>query len=88
MFGVHYQEMLVVFLIVLLLFGGRKIPEIARGLGRGLREFKKARDEFDASLDAPDEPPAKKPSPKDDVGSGDEPESETADRADTTARRD
>jgi len=41
-----YRELLVIFLIVLLVFGGRKIPEIARGLGKGLREFRKARDEI------------------------------------------
>jgi len=39
-----YQELIIIFLIVLLLFGGKKIPEIARGLGKGLREFRKARD--------------------------------------------
>ncbi len=39
-----YSELIIIFVIVLLLFGGRKIPEIARGLGRGLNEFKKARD--------------------------------------------
>ncbi|OPZ99057.1 MAG: Sec-independent protein translocase protein TatAy [Bacteroidetes bacterium ADurb.Bin408] len=36
------QEIIVIFLIVLLLFGGRKIPELMRGLGRGLKEFKDA----------------------------------------------
>jgi len=44
--GIGYQELLIIFLIVLLLFGGRKIPEIARGLGKGIREFKKARDDI------------------------------------------
>jgi sec-independent protein translocase protein TatA len=34
------QELLVVALIVLLLFGGSKIPQLMRGLGRGIREFK------------------------------------------------
>ncbi len=38
-------ELIIILLIILLLFGGRKIPEIARGLGKGLREFRKARDE-------------------------------------------
>ena len=35
-------ELLVILLIVLLLFGGSKIPEVARSLGEGMREFKKA----------------------------------------------
>jgi sec-independent protein translocase protein TatA len=35
-------ELLVILLIVLLLFGSKKIPELARGLGRGIREFKDA----------------------------------------------
>ncbi len=46
-----YQELILIFLIVLLLFGGRKIPEIARGLGRGIREFKKARDDLRNAID-------------------------------------
>ena len=39
-----YQDLIVIFLIVLLLFGGSKIPELARGLGKGIREFKDAKD--------------------------------------------
>ena len=35
-------EMVVIALVVLLLFGAKKIPELARGLGRGIREFKDA----------------------------------------------
>lgn len=35
------QEILIILLILLLLFGGRKIPELARGLGRGISEFKR-----------------------------------------------
>jgi len=34
-------EMMAIFLIVLLLFGGKKMPELARGLGKSIREFKK-----------------------------------------------
>lgn len=46
MFGIGPPELIVIFLVVLLLFGGRKIPEIGRGLGRGMREFRKAKDEI------------------------------------------
>ena len=35
-------EIIVIVLVILLLFGGRKIPELMKGLGQGLREFKKA----------------------------------------------
>jgi len=35
-------ELLVILLILLVIFGGRKIPELAKGLGRGIKEFKKA----------------------------------------------
>ncbi len=44
MFGLHLQEILVIALIVLLLFGGKKIPELMRGLGRGVKEFKDGMD--------------------------------------------
>ena len=37
------QEVVIVLVIVLLLFGGRKIPELMRGLGRGVREFNDAK---------------------------------------------
>ena len=40
MFGIGPQELVIVLLIVVVLFGGRKIPEIMRGLGQGIREFK------------------------------------------------
>lgn len=39
-------EIILIFLVILLIFGGKKIPEIARGLGKGLREFKKAKDDI------------------------------------------
>lgn len=42
MFGMGPWEMLLIFLVVLLLFGAKKLPEIAQGLGKGIREFKKA----------------------------------------------
>jgi len=39
-------EIFVVFIVVLLLFGSKKIPEVAKGLGKGLSEFKKATDDI------------------------------------------
>ena len=40
--GFGFWEIFIVLLIVLLLFGGKKLPEIAKGLGKGIQEFKKA----------------------------------------------
>ncbi len=45
-------EIIIIVLVILLLFGGRKIPELMRGLGRGLKEFKSAqKDDADDSVD-------------------------------------
>ncbi len=44
------QEMIVIFLIVLLLFGAKKIPELARGVGKGMGEFKKAKTDFEKEI--------------------------------------
>lgn len=35
-------ELIVIFCVILLLFGGKKLPELAKSLGQGIREFKKA----------------------------------------------
>jgi len=40
------QEIFIVMIVVLLLFGANKIPEIAKGLGKGMREFRKATDDI------------------------------------------
>ena len=40
MFGIGFQEIFIIALIVLLLFGGKKIPELMKGLGKGVRSFK------------------------------------------------
>ena len=39
--GLGWQEILLILLVVLLLFGAKRIPEIARSLGKGVKEFKK-----------------------------------------------
>ena len=50
LFGVGIQEMVLLFLLVLLLFGGKKIPELARGLGKGIREFNTARASIEGEI--------------------------------------
>lgn len=43
-------ELVFILIIVLLLFGAKKLPELARGLGQSLGEFKKAKDEFEREI--------------------------------------
>ncbi len=61
MFGLGPWELLLIFLAVLLLFGAKRLPEIAQGMGKGIREFRKAMkdttDEIKGSLDADDSKP-------------------------------
>ena len=45
MFGLGMQEILVIGLIILLLFGGKKIPELMKGLGKGVKSFKEGMNE-------------------------------------------
>jgi sec-independent protein translocase protein TatA len=59
------QELLVILIIVILLFGAKKIPELAKGLGTGIKEFKKASNEADKQLNV-----------KDDVAKNDDPPKE------------
>ncbi len=48
--GVGGQEMILIFLAILLLFGGKKIPELMRGLGKGIREFNTARASIEGEI--------------------------------------
>ncbi len=57
MFGIGAQELLIIFLIVLLLFGANRIPEIARGMGRGIRDFKRATRDIEDDLNLRDDTP-------------------------------
>ncbi|ACF12005.1 twin-arginine translocation protein, TatA/E family subunit [Chlorobaculum parvum NCIB 8327] len=43
-------ELLLVLAVILILFGGQKIPELARGLGKGIREFKKAQADIESEF--------------------------------------
>ncbi len=48
MFGFGMQEILVIALIILLLFGGKKIPELMKGLGKGVKSFKDGMKEIES----------------------------------------
>ncbi|MFZ4484508.1 MAG: twin-arginine translocase TatA/TatE family subunit [Chthoniobacterales bacterium] len=64
-----WPEILFILLIILVLFGAKRLPELARGLGQSLNEFRKAKDEFDREVkktavsleakEAPDKEPHK-----------------------------
>ena len=49
-FGLGNQELMLIFVAILLLFGAKKLPEFARGLGKSMGEFKKARQEFEHEI--------------------------------------
>jgi len=49
-------DTLVIFLVILLLFGAKKLPELAKGMGQALREFTKAKDEIEREVTRPPEP--------------------------------
>ncbi len=44
------QEIWVILIIILLLFGAKKLPELARGVGKSMGEFKKAREDFEEEI--------------------------------------
>lgn len=46
------QEILIIALIILLLFGGKKIPELMRGLGKGVSQFKKGMNDIEQEINA------------------------------------
>ena len=45
LFGLGMQEILIIAFVILLLFGGKKIPELMKGLGKGVKSFKEGMDE-------------------------------------------
>ena len=51
LFSLGMPEIVLIVLVVLLLFGGKKIPELMRGLGRGVREFKEGKDNIKKELE-------------------------------------
>ena len=55
--GLGMQEMLLIALVVLLFFGGKKIPELMKGLGKGVRSFKEGKNNMEKEIE---EEPVKK----------------------------
>ncbi|HEX9970881.1 MAG TPA: twin-arginine translocase TatA/TatE family subunit [bacterium] len=55
MFGsIGTPELLVIMLVILLLFGPKRLPELAKGIGKGIRQFKKAMDDVKDEIDISD----------------------------------
>ena len=61
--GLGLPELMIIFFVILLLFGAKRLPELAAGLGKGLREFKKAandvKDELEDAAKIEDDPKKK-----------------------------
>lgn len=58
--GVGIQEVLLIVLVVLLFFGGKKIPELMKGIGRGVRSFKEGMNEVEKEIETDDSQEKKK----------------------------
>jgi len=69
---IGWPEIVIILVVVLLLFGGKKLPELAKGLGKGMRVFKKelndVRDTVETALNEEPEPePKPKPAAKEET---------------------
>lgn len=58
--GIGMQEVLLIALVVLLFFGGKKIPELMRGIGKGVRSFKEGMNDIEKEVKEVEDDPAKK----------------------------
>lgn len=59
MFGMGHWELLIIFLLILLIFGARRIPDMAQGLGKGIKEFRKAMHDVQEEIDINASPPVR-----------------------------
>lgn len=55
MFGMGTQEILLIVLVVFLFFGGKKIPELMKGLGKGVRSFKDGMNNIEKEVNMPED---------------------------------
>ena len=68
--GIGTGEIILIALVILLLFGGKKIPELMKGLGKGVRSFKDGMNDIEKDLNEPIDAPAAKPEKKQEPESG------------------
>ena len=76
-FGLGGWEVILILAVILVLFGAKKLPELARGMGQAVKEFQKAKDEFTDELHKSAPPQTTSPNVQ--------PAQSTVARADTTA---
>lgn len=57
------MELLILLVIVLVIFGAKRVPEIGASIGKGIREFKRGMNDIDRQMDEPSSPPARIPAP-------------------------
>ena len=71
MFGIGFQEMLIILVVVLIFFGPKRLPDLAKSLGKGIAEFKKASEEVRKGIEdaVKEESEAETPKPPDDLSS-------------------
>ena len=66
-----FSEIMLILVVVLLVFGAKRLPEIGSSMGKGIREFKKSMREVTDDIDAP--PPPRRELPRNDAASGSNP---------------
>lgn len=64
MFGIGFPELLIILVVALLVFGPAKLPELARSLGKGMAEFRRASNDLRRTLSEAAEEPRIQPPPK------------------------